>query len=322
MTRLKDNLKQLYYFYESVNQKSISAAAKKLFISQPAVSMQIKKLESCCGLKLLTGEGAKKIKPTPEGEQLFRYLKKVFRLIDRAEEEIQKMAAREQPSFTIGTTQTYGKFILPYIFEHYADLKNPRFHLKVISESSIALLESLKRHQVDIVVIALWRKLPLQEFEVHHLEREELIPISAPDYPIQQKQKISLKNLQQETCIMRDEQSGTRRFLLREFKKRGVILPVSIECENPDLVKELIIEGKGIGFLTRTKIQRELEAGLVKRVDLGKHRFYLDIAIVMNKDKKLMPEMLHFVDSIIKTRQQRLPPDAASTLLKPESIIA
>ena len=307
MSFLKDNLKQLYYFYEAVNHKSISAAAKKLFISQPAVSMQIKKLENSCGVRLLESESPKKLRPTPEGRRLYKYLEKVFKLLDKAEYELKKMADQEQTNITIGTTPTYGKFILPYIFENYADLNNPRFHLKVISESSISLLKSLKKNQVDIIVIALWKKLSLKDFQVHHLDREEVILISSPDYPLQAREKVSLKTLQDETFIMRDEQSGTRKFILREFKKRGVVLPVSIECENPDLVKELIMEGKGIGFLTRTKIQRELDAGLVKRVDLGKYRFYLDIAIVLNKNRELMPEMLHFVDSIISTRQHPAP---------------
>jgi len=305
MPYLKDNLKQLYYFYEAVNNKSISNAAKKLFISQPAVSMQIKKLENACGFRLIEGESSKKLRPTPEGRKLYKYLEKAFRLIDKAEYELKKMADAEQTNITIGTTPTYGKFILPYIFENYADLNNPKFHLKVISESSISLLKSLKKNQVDIIVIALWKKLSLKEFQVHHLGREEVILISSPDYPLQGKRKVPLRALQDEIFIMRDEQSGTRKYILREFKKRGVVLPVSIECENPDLVKELIMEGKGIGFLTRTKIQRELDAGLVKRVDLGKYRFYLDIAIVLNKNRALMPEMLHFVDSIINTRQHQ-----------------
>ena len=305
MSYLKDNLKQLYYFYEAVSNKSISNAAKKLFISQPAVSMQIKKLENSCGVRLIEGEGSRKLAPTPEGQRLYKYLEKVFKLIDKAEYELKKMADAKQTNITIGTTPTYGKFILPYIFKNYAYLNNPGFHLKVVSESSISLLKSLKKNQTDIIVIALWKKLSLKDFQVHHLDREEIILISSPDYHLQNQGKVSLKTLQEETFIMRDEQSGTRKYILREFKKKGVVLPVSIECENPDLVKELIMEGKGIGFLTRTKIQQELDAGLVKRVNLGKYRFYLDIAIVMNKNRELMPEMHHFVDSIISTRSHQ-----------------
>ncbi|NPA24280.1 MAG: LysR family transcriptional regulator [Deltaproteobacteria bacterium] len=304
MSELKDNLKQLYYFYETVSSKSISGAAKKLFISQPAVSMQLKKLENSCGIKLIENNTGKKLQPTPEGQKLYKYLDKIFKLLDRAETELKKMEEEKQINITIGTTPTYGRFVLPYIFEHYADL-NPRFHLKVISESSISLLKSLKKNRVDIIVIALWKKLSLKSFQVHPLGYEEVILISAPDHHLQKRKNISLKSLQNETFIMRDEQSGTRKYILREFKKRGVNLPVSIECESPDLVKELIMEGKGIGFLTRTKVHKELASGLVKRVDLGNYRFYLDIAIVLDKNKELMPEMLHFVDCIVKSRREQ-----------------
>ncbi len=309
MTILKDNLKQLYYFYESVRNRNISTAAKKLFISQPAVSMQIKKLENCCGMKLIEESCGKKILPTSEGQKLFEYLDKVFKILDKAEAELKKMEGKKQIHITIGTTPTYGKYILPYIFENYAGL-HPQCHIKVTSESSISLLESLKQDKVDIVVMALWKKLSLKDFQVHHLGQEEVILLSAPDHHLQRRKNISLKNFQDEKFIMRDEQSGTRKYILREFKKMGVSLPVSVECESPDLVKELIMEGKGIGFLTRTKSRKELSEGLVKEVDLGEHRFYLDIAIVLNKQKNLMPEMQDFVDCIIKTKQKRnFPPD-------------
>ncbi|MEA3347603.1 MAG: LysR family transcriptional regulator [Pseudomonadota bacterium] len=302
MSILKDNLKQLYYFYESIRNNNISAAAKKLFISQPAVSMQIKKLESCCGMKLIEENSCKKILPTAEGRKLYEYLEKIFKLLDKAEVELKKMEAEKQAHITIGTTPTYGKFILPYIFENYSG-SDSSCHIKVVSESSISLLESLRQNNVDIVVMALWKKLSLRSFQVHHLGQEEVLLLSSPDHPLQRQKCISLKDLQREKFIMRDEQSGTRKYILREFKKKGLTLPISIECESPDLVKELVMEGKGIGFLTRTKIRKELAGGLLKQVDLGQHQFYLDIAIVLNKLKSLKPEISEFVDCIIRSKQ-------------------
>ncbi len=301
MPILKDNLKQLYYFYESVRNGNMSLASKKLFISQPAVSMQIKKLESCCGVKLFDEGHGKKIRPTSEGEKLYGYLDKIFKLLDKAEAELKRMEAAKQTNITIGTTPTYGKFILPYIFENFASCY-PQCHIKVKSESSISLLDSLKRDKVDIVVMALWKKLSLRDFQVHHLEHEEVLLLSAPDHPLQCRGRIPLKDLENEKFIMRDEQSGTRKYIVRELKKKGVALQVDIECESPDLVKELIIEGKGIGFLTRTKVHRELARGLLKKVDLGRHQFYLDIAIVLSKHKSLRPEIHDFVDCIFATK--------------------
>ncbi len=301
MSILKDNLKQLYYFYESVRNGNMSLASKKLFISQPAVSMQIKKLENCCGVKLIDEGNGKKIRPTSEGETLYGYLDKIFKLMDKAEAELKKMEASKQTNITIGTTPTYGKFILPYIFENYASCY-PQCHIKVKSESSISLLDSLKRDKVDIVVMALWKKLSLRNFQVHHLEHEEVLLLSAPDHPLQSRGRVSLKDLENEKFIMRDEQSGTRKYIVKELKKKGVALQVDIECESPDLVKELIIEGKGIGFLTRTKVHKELTRGLLKKVDLGRHQFYLDIAIVLSKHKSLRPEIHDFVDCIFATK--------------------
>ena len=300
MSTLKDNLKQLYYFYESIRNNNMSVAAKKLFISQPAVSMQIKKLESCCGIKLIEENNRKKILPTSEGRKLYEYLDKIFKLLDKAEAELKRMEAEKQAHITIGTTPTYGKFILPYIFDTGP---HSQCHIKVVSESSISLLESLRQNNVDIIVMALWKKLSLRSFQVHHLGREEVLLLSTPDHPLQRQNCISLKDLQSEKFVMRDEQSGTRKYILREFKKRGIALQVDIECESPDLVKELIMEGKGIGFLTRTKIRKELAEGLLKQVDLGKHQFYLDIAIVLNKQKSLNPEICDFVDCIIRSKQ-------------------
>jgi len=304
MSILKDNLKQLYYFYETVKNENISNAAKKLFISQPAISMQIKKLENCCGIQLIEKKNSKRIQPTPEGRKLYDYLDKIFRLMDKAEIELKKMADEAQTHICIGTTPTYGKFILPYIFENYASLW-PQCHIKVTSESSISLLERLKQNKLDVIIMALWKKLSLKNFLVYHLGREEVILLSSPNHHLQKQTRTCLRDLQTEKFIMRDEQSATRKYILREFKKKGITLPVSIECESPDLVKELIMEGKGIGFLTRTKIRKELAAGLVQRVELGEHRFYLDIAVILNKNRPLTSEMSTFVDCIIKARHDK-----------------
>ena len=301
MSILKDNLKQLYYFYESVRNGNMSTASKKLFISQPAVSMQIKKLENCCGVKLIEEGNGKRLRPTAEGDKLYEYLDKIFKLLDKAEVELKRMEAAKQTNIIIGTTPTYGKFILPYIFENFAGC-HPHCHIKVKSESSISLLDSLKQDKVDIVVMALWKKLSLRSYQVHHLEQEEVVLLSAPNHPVQKRKQILLKDLQNEKFIMRDEQSGTRKYILKELKRLGVALQIDIECESPDLVKELILEGKGIGFLTQTKVHRELAQGLLKKVDLGQYRFYLDIAIVLSKHKSLQPEIHDFVECIIATK--------------------
>lgn len=253
-------------------------------------------------MKLIEENSSKKIVPTSEGQKLYEYLDKIFKLLDKAEDELKTMEAEKQAHITIGTTPTYGKFILPYIFENYSG-SDSSCHIKVVSESSISLLESLRQNKVDIVVMALWKKLSLRSFQVHHLGQEEVLLLSSPDHPLQRQNRISLKDLQSEKFIMRDEQSGTRKYILREFKKKGLTLPISIECESPDLVKELIMEGKGIGFLTRTKIRKELAGGLIKQVDLGQHQFYLDIGIVLNKLKSLKPEICDFVDCIIRSKQ-------------------
>jgi len=221
MSILKDNLKQLYYFYETVRNESISNAAKKLFISQPAISMQIKKLENCCGIQLIEKKNSKKIQPTPEGRKLYDYLDKIFRLMDKAEIELKKMADEAQTHICIGTTPTYGKFILPYIFENYASLW-PQCHIKVTSESSISLLERLKQNKLDVIIMALWKKLSLKNFLVYHLGREEVILLSSPNHHLQKQTHTCLRDLQTEKFIMRDEQSATRKYILREFKKKGI----------------------------------------------------------------------------------------------------
>jgi DNA-binding transcriptional LysR family regulator len=252
-------------------------------------------------VKLIDEGNGRKTQPTLEGKKLYGYLDKIFKLLDKAEVELKRMEAGKQTNIIIGTTPTYGKFILPYIFENYASCQ-PQCHIKVTSESSISLLNSLKQDKVDIVVMALWKKLSLRNFQVHHLEHEEVILLSAPSHPLQKKKNIALKDLQHEKFITRDEQSGTRKYILKELRKRGVILTIDIECASPDLVKDLIMEGKGIGFLTRTKVHKELAQGSLQQVDLGRHKFYLDIAIVLSKHKSLKPEICDFVNCIIETK--------------------
>jgi len=263
MSCLKENLKQLYYFYETISNGNISLAAKRLFISPAAISIQLKKLESYSGIKLIREVGYKKITLTSAGKKLYKDLEKIFNLLDKTEKELRCMVLEREVTLSIGSSATYNKSLLPYIIERHMSL-HPECKIKAISEGSISLLEKLANNTLDIVIMGVWKKLSLKSFQVHVLGQEELVLLAAPEHPLHRQKCVALKDLLHEKLIMRDRMSGSRKYILGNLKKRGVDLPVSIECESPELVKKLIIEGEGIGFLTRNSISQELEKGLFK----------------------------------------------------------
>ena len=108
------NFNQLRIFYQTAKYESCSVAAEKLFITQPAVTAQVKAFEDSCNLKLFKKRG-RKIYLTDEGKKVFTYASRIFELEKQLEETISGFQNLKQGSLRIGTTKTYARYIMPIL---------------------------------------------------------------------------------------------------------------------------------------------------------------------------------------------------------------
>ncbi len=293
--RLKDNLKQLYYFYVVAEERNFSKAANRLYLTQPAVTMQINNLEKNIKIKLIADK--KNFLLTAGGKVLMGYLKKIFGELDDAERVLLEIEETQSEQLRIGITFAYSKTLLFEVLNKYR-MKYPVLRIKIDIDSSETLFKKLQNRELDVIIIGETSgRISKKELMVLKLGKEEICPISAPDHPIQQKKVITINDILNETIIMRDNRSATRKYIQNRFKK--LKLPISTECENSDLIKKMIIAGKGISFLSISTVRNELDAGTLKKITMNRNmKFFMDIKLMLYKEKYDSIKMRYFIECV------------------------
>ena len=294
--RLKDNLKQLYYFYVVAEEGNFSKAANRLYLTQPAVTMQIRNLEKSIKIKLIADK--KNFLLTDSGKILMRYLKKVFGELDDAERALLEIEETQSEKLRIGITLAHSKTLLFEILNKYR-MKYPVSRIKIDIDSSETLFKKLQNRTLDIIVIGETSgRISRKELVVLKLGKEEICPVSAPNHSIQRKKVVTINDILSETVIMRDNRSATRKYIQNRFRK--VKLPISMECENSDLIKKMLIAGKGISFLSISTVRNELNAGTLKKIEMNRNmKFFMDIKLMLYKEKHDSPKMKYFIECVL-----------------------
>ena len=162
------DIHHLKIFFEACNEKSFTKAAKKLYISQSAVSIQIKKLEYTLGLQLIE-RNSKNFKLTFAGKELFKMSQDVFEKISRMENEMKKILQYKKGKISIGATHNIGEPVLPRIMIEFRK-NNPEIEFDLYIKNRESLVKHLKEGTVDI---ALMEEFFIEDKEIKVIETEE-----------------------------------------------------------------------------------------------------------------------------------------------------
>ncbi len=233
-------------FCAVVRTGNMSAAAKELFISQPAVSMSIRQLEERMGSTLLV-RTSKGVRMTPEGKILFDYIDQALMLIKTAENKFMEMVNLKTGEIRIGASDTViQNFLMPYLEEF--NIKNPNINIKVTNKTTYESLKLLKSGAVDICFI----NLPVDED--YDLEISPCISIhdcliGGAKFKELSKSGIRIENINQYPLLLLEEMSNSRRYINYYAQKNGVVLRPIIELASSDLLIEFVKINLGLSFV-------------------------------------------------------------------------
>ena len=240
-----------------VKSGNMSAAAKELFISQPAVSMSIHQLEEKIGAPLLI-RTSKGVRMTPEGAVLYEYLEKAIGLIDLAERKYEQMVNMEMGELKInagGTVITH--YLLPYLKKYIEEY--PEVTVKVGNGSSEQSLKQLRSGEVDFCFV----NLPFDD-DISDLEITECIKIhgcvvGGARYKHLAKEGVLFRDLEKHNLILLDKSSNTRKFLDYQAGIRGKEFAPIMEIDSTDLMLELVKANLGITITFRELVDIDNE---------------------------------------------------------------
>ena len=290
------NFNQLRTFYHVAKRMSFTAAAHDLFITQPAVTAQIRSLEECCGLKLFKKKG-RNITLTDEGTTLLEYVTKVFEFEKEIEHVIDEMKHLERGILRVGTSSTYARCFMPFMIRQYLK-KYPQIRIALSEGSSMVMINGLKNLKIEVAIIAKVEDAP--EIRFIPFSHEELVLIVGHGHPFSKKKEVTFEELSKEPIVVKELGSGTRDVIHDLFSSYETVPNIMMETSNTDFIKQHIARGQGISFLVRAGVEEELKKGSLIHVPISGHNLYLDVSIAYHRQNPLSPSAASFVNALKK----------------------
>jgi DNA-binding transcriptional LysR family regulator len=290
------NLNQLRVFYEAARTGSFTSAARKLCITQPAVTAQIKTFEDQCNLKLFKKKG-RSLYLSDEGSTLYEYTRRIFEYEKEVEDVIEEMRKLKRGTLRLGTSKAYARYFMPFLISSFHEAF-PHIKVHLDEGSSMDILRSLVELKNEVAVIAKVEEDPNVTFLP--FKRDELILILAPTHSLSKKKSVSVEELVHEPMIMKEMGSGTRKQINDLFSIKGLTPNVLMETSNTEFIKQLVQRGEGISFLVEEAVAAEVKEKKLTTVPLEGKAPFLDVSIAYLKDQHLSHPARAFVEMLKK----------------------
>lgn len=260
------NLHHLRIFHTVANYESYSRAAEALGISQPAVSIQVRKLEESLGLPLVVQVGRASVL-TDAGQTLKRYADRIFRLDAEAEAAMAEHLGLRRGHLRVGASSTPGSYLLPLAISRFAE-SYPGVQVTLTLGNSEATRQRLLEGCVDLAVVG-EEPDPHPALRREELLRDCLVLVAAPAHRwAGGRPPTSLADLSNERLIVREPGSSTRKIWQACMEGQGVALAPFMELASTEAVKQAVAAGLGVSVLSVHAVSWELECGKLVRVDL------------------------------------------------------
>jgi DNA-binding transcriptional LysR family regulator len=238
--------RQLEIFEAIARLSSFTRASEELFLTQPTVSMQMKKLTETVGTVLIEQVG-KKIHLTPDGQQLALATREIFSILDRFTMSVADRQGLKQGQLRLMAITT-ASYFAPRLLGEFARLY-PGIDVSLRVTNKEQVLASMADNLDDLYFVG----QPPEDIDViaTPIMDNPIIVLAAPDHPLANQKKISLEHIAKEPWLMREKGSGTRNAIERIFTGHGLNIHPRLELGSNEAIKQAILAGLGISALSR-----------------------------------------------------------------------
>ena len=289
-------LRDLEVFLALVNHLNFTHAAQEIHLSQPSVSVRIRRLQEELGVKLFEQVG-KKIVLTEAG-QLFET--QARRIVTAQSDALQVMEAYrglEHGSLRIAASTTPGMYLVPRVVAEFKS-QHPKIAISLSIKNTRQVEEAIIKDEFDLGFVG--GHLISNEVEALPWRTDELVLAISPRHPMARRRQIKPGDLENETLISREPGSATQAAIGKHLPAPDFPVGIALELGNPESVKQAVMSGFGIAFLSRCAIETELKAkSLVVRRVQGIH-IERELKIIHRKGKHLSSA----ATALIETAQQ------------------
>lgn len=292
---MEQNLSQYRIFYEVAKTKNISKAAKELFISQPAISKSISKLEDSLGVALFT-RNSRGVQLTQEGELLFEHTKTAFEALSLGEQELKRIQEFNIGHLRIGVSNTLCRYVLlPYLkdFIH----QYPHIKITIQSQPTAQTLAMLEQQKIDIGLVA--KPSSLKDLSFFPVMSIRDVFIATPQYLENLHLREGKNTSVLETCnmLLLDRNNITRRYIDNYFQENHIEPSSILEVTTMDLLVEFTKIGLGVGCVIREFVKEELALGELIELPLETpiRKRTIGFAYNTNSSSRALTSFLNFI---------------------------
>lgn len=259
------NLEWYHVFYWIAKTGSLSKAAERLHITQPAVSHTVKRLEDSLGGQLFF-RTPKGVTLTTEGEVLFHYIEQAFNFVEIGEKAIADMNSLISGEIAIGASDTLCKhYLLPYLEQFHS--QHPGIRIRVTNRTTPETIALLKDGKIDFGIVS----LPTPDKQIEFYESTPLQDslVAGSKFCNLSGTPLSVNDLQNYPLLLLETGSSTRRYLDNYAAMHQITLKPEFELGSIDLLVRFAISGFGLAFVIRNYVQEELLAGSLVEIPLN-----------------------------------------------------
>lgn len=290
------NLNQLKIFYFAVKSGNLSTAAEQLFITQPAVTKGIQRLQEYYELKFIDYVG-KKLVLTDAGEVLFKIAEKIFDMETHAEESIRDFQQRKRGRIRILSSESFGDYYLPEVIIPFCKAY-PLVQVSMNILPTELVVENTASLNCDIGFISY--PVDHEKLVVREVLEDELVIITPRRHLLAGRHRLRPRDLEGQPLIMHEEESAPRRAIDDFVQRHGINIKIPMELSSNRAIKRAVEHGIGIALISRKVAKEEIEQRRLVALSLGdpvmKRKFFL----VHHRDKYISESLQRLMDMVFK----------------------
>ena len=291
---MNQNLSSYRIFYTVANSGNISKAAKELYISQPAISKSIQKLEESVGCKLFS-RSSRGVVLTEEGRLLYSHVSEAFETLTLGEEKLRRSIELGVGHLKIGVSTTLCKYLLlPYLKEFIRE--KPHISISISCQSTNETLKLLEDNKIDIGLIG--KPGSLKNIHFDFLAEIEDSFVATKDYlrNLRARGIAPDQILQNSTLMLLDKNNMTRQYIDDYFLNNEIHVKDYIDISEMDLLIEFARIGVGVGCVIKNFVKKDLEDGTLVEIPLKDPIAKREVGFAYNTNTRASKSLVEFIN--------------------------
>lgn len=292
------NLNHLRVFHAIAAAGSITAAARALQVSQPAVSKQLSDLEGALGTHLVD-RLPRGVRLTTAGRVLAEHAARIFGVEQTAEVELAALLGVRRGQLSLGASTTIGSYLVPRVFGAFRRL-HPALRLELEIGNTAAIHDLVRQQVVELGLTEGF--VTDDDLTTKVFDQDEMVAIAAPGDPVLARTPLTTKELVALPLLMRERGSGTREVIEAAFAKKRLVVEPVMSLGSTEALKNAVAAGLGVAIVSRLAVELELVGGSLVAIEVSDLVIRRALHLVELRGKSRSPAASRFVELLAQSR--------------------